>query len=198
MRQLPYTVSSGASADVVTLRVTPVMNWARKLGWTQLEEAEEAASRNRLRELKAQASRTQADVASTTKELYEENDRLLAVLALENGANGLENHARRRWVNQKMQMAGNKVFANEDTIDFLEKEARETMRSNKEEAHELQINLPVDIVVSPTDTVKRITLQLQKYFSDQPYHEDAMPDTIELWLDWQGNREKLGSRTTGE
>eukprot|EP01044_Picomonas_judraskeda_P028010 COSAG03_NODE_9129_length_744_cov_0.875969_2_plen_33_part_01 len=32
------------------------------------------------------------------------------------------------------------------------------MRSNKEEAHELQINLPVDIVVSPTDTVKRITL----------------------------------------
>eukprot|EP01044_Picomonas_judraskeda_P028009 COSAG03_NODE_9129_length_744_cov_0.875969_1_plen_200_part_10 len=25
-----------------------------------------------------------------------------------------------------------------------------------------------------------------------------MPDTIELWLDWQGNREKLGSRTTGE
>jgi hypothetical protein len=52
-------------------------------------------------------------------------------------------------------------------------------------------------VVSPTDTVKRITLQLQKYFSDQPYHEDANHIPVAVYicfgfvLLWGGSRRVL-------
>ena len=193
MRQLPYTVSAaataGANADDITLRVTPILDWADKLGWQTLDEEQETLSRMRLRELVGQTATAQARTDAQLKELEEENKHLLQKIQ----ANGLSNYQLMRYENQAMADAGAKVDQNKTLCVSLKQQLAATIEANKTESQELRINLSVDIDASPTDTVKMLKTQLQKEFSGEPYKEDTMPDMVELWLEYSsgGRREKL-------